>query len=105
MEIAGEYTFDAPQDKVWGALQDPDVLGSVMPGGQGVEQIGENEYAGTLKIKVGPVQGTFKGTIKLSDIVPPESYHLAVEGKGAPGHMTGSGSMKLTGQGDTTHMY
>ncbi|MDQ4078910.1 MAG: carbon monoxide dehydrogenase subunit G [Chloroflexota bacterium] len=104
MEVVGEYTFDAPQEVVWEALQDPDVLGSVMPGGQGVEEIGENEYEGSLKIKVGPVQGTFQGNIKLSDIVPPEGYTIEVDGKGAPGFVSGSGSLRLTGQDGKTHM-
>ena len=56
---------------------------SVMPGGEGIEEVGENEYAGNLKIKVGPVQGKFKGKIKLSDIVEPDSYKMEVDGKGA----------------------
>ena len=104
MDISGEYTFDAPQELVWEALQDPDVLASVMPGGEGFEEVGENEYKGNLKIKVGPVQGKFTGNIKLKDIVPPESYRMEVEGKGAPGFVNAEGSLKLTGQGDQTHM-
>jgi carbon monoxide dehydrogenase subunit G len=104
MEISGEYTFDAPQSLVWEALQDPDVLGTAMPGGQGFEQIAENEYAGMLNVKVGPVQGKFKGNIVLSSIVAPESYNLDVDGKGAPGFVKASGGLRLTDQGDKTHM-
>lgn len=104
MKVDGEYTFDAPQDLVWQALRDPDVLGSVMPGGEGIAEIGENEYEGELKIKVGPVQGKFKGNIKLLDIVAPESYRMEVDGKGAPGFVKATGNLKLTGQGEQTHM-
>ena len=104
MKIDGEYTFDAPQELVWQALRDPDVLGSVMPGGEGIAEIGENEYEGELKIKVGPVQGKFKGNIKLLDVVAPESYRMEVDGKGAPGFVKATGSLKLTGQGEQTHM-
>jgi len=104
MDISGEYTFDAPQELVWEALQDPDVLSNAMPGGEGFGEVGENEYEGKLKIKVGPVQGKFTGNIKLTDIVAPESYHMKVEGKGAPGFVNAEGSLKLTGQGDQTHM-
>jgi carbon monoxide dehydrogenase subunit G len=95
VDIEGDYTFDAPQALVWQAIQDPDVLGSVMPGGEGFQKAGENDFVGKLKIKVGPVQGTFEGNIKLEDIVPPESYHIVVDGKGAPGFVKATGSMKL----------
>lgn len=95
MEVAGDYTFDAPQDMVWDALRDPNVLGSVMPGGKGFEQTAENQYSGTLEVKVGPVQGTFQGQIKLSDLVPPQSYKIEVDGKGATGFVKATGSLLL----------
>ncbi|HSM57868.1 MAG TPA: carbon monoxide dehydrogenase subunit G [Candidatus Sulfomarinibacteraceae bacterium] len=104
MELKGEYLFDAPQERVWEALQDPDVLSSVMPGAQGFEQTGENQYAGKLNIRVGPVQGRFNGEIELYDIEPPDSYRINVEGKGAVGFVKASGGMNLTDQGQQTHM-
>lgn len=96
MDVQGEYTFQAPRELVWNALQDPDVLGSVMPGGQGFAQVGENAYAGELQIRVGPVQGVFSGNIQLSDIVELEGYTMDVDGKGAPGFVKANGSMQLT---------
>jgi len=104
MKLAGEYVFDAPQDVVWEALQDPEVLAAVMPGCEKLDLIGEDEYEGILKIKVGPVQGKFKGVVKLEDIVEPDSYSMKIDGKGAPGFVRGDGGVKLTGQGETTLM-
>jgi carbon monoxide dehydrogenase subunit G len=104
MDISGDYVFDAPQELVWKALQDPDVLGSVMPGGKGFEQIGDNQYSGMLEVKVGPVQGTFQGKITLSDIVAPERYQIEVDGKGAPGFVKATGNMRLEGRGEQTFM-
>ena len=104
MEVSGEYTFDAPQEEVWAALRDPDVLGSVMPGGQGFEEVGENEYEGAMNVRVGPVQGNFKGKIRLSDINEPTSYRINVDGRGAPGFVKAEGGLELEGRGDKTHM-
>lgn len=70
MKVAGEYTFDAPLDLVWSALQNPTILASILPGCEKLEQIGENEYAGGLSIKIGPVQGKFNGNVKLENIKP-----------------------------------
>lgn len=104
MKVAGDYTFDAPQELVWEALQDPEVLASIMPGCEELELVGDNEYEGALTIKVGPVQGKFKGNVKLEDINPPESYSMTVDGKGAPGFVRGKGGLKLTAQGEKTLM-
>lgn len=104
MDVAGEYVFDAPQEIVWDSLQDPNVLGSIMPGGQGFEQIGENQYKGVLLVKVGPVQGAFEGEINLTDIKAPESYQIAVDGKGAPGFVKANGALKLEARGSQTYM-
>lgn len=104
MEISGDYMFDAPCEMVWKALLDPNVLGSVMPGGKGFEQTDENQYSGTLEVKVGPVQGTFQGVIKLSEIVELESYQIAVDGKGPAGFVKATGKMQLEGREQQTFM-
>ena len=104
MDIKGEYTFDAPREIVWKALRDIDVLAQIMPGGEDFAEVGENQYTGNLKIKVGPVQGKFKGDIQLSDIVEPESYSIKVDGKGAPGFVKANGILALADQGETTQM-
>jgi len=105
MKIAGDYTFEAPRDLVWEALNDPTVLAQIMPGCEKLVQLGENEYEGALNIKVGPVQGVFQGLIKLTDISAPQSYKMQVDGKGAPGFVKGVGAVVLEDQGDTTLMH
>jgi carbon monoxide dehydrogenase subunit G len=98
VELKGEYTFDGPREEVWKLVRDPEVLGSALPGTQELEQIGENEYAGKMHVRIGPVSGVFAGKIVVSDEVPPESYTLAVEGRGAPGFATGTGHVQLLEQ-------
>jgi carbon monoxide dehydrogenase subunit G len=104
MELKGDFLFDAPQHLVWEAVQDPQVLGSVMPGGQGFETVAPNQYKGTMSVKVGPVQGVFDAAIKLSDVVAPTSYTIDVDGKGAPGFVKANGSMTLEARGDQTYL-
>ncbi|MCB0195955.1 MAG: carbon monoxide dehydrogenase subunit G [Anaerolineae bacterium] len=105
MDLEGTYTFDALRDKVWEALMDPNVLVNIMPGCEKLEEVGENEYETMLKIKVGPVQGKFKGNIELLDINAPDSYRMKVDGKGPSGFMKGDGQVRLESQGDATLMH
>ena len=58
-----------------------------------------------MKIKVGPVQGVFSGTVNLSDLKPPESYHLDVQGNGAPGFVKGEGNLRLEAHDGSTMMH
>lgn len=104
MKLNGEFTFDAPQEEVWETLQDPEVLAKVLPGCEKLELVGENAYEGALKIKVGPVQGLFKGKINLSDIQPPDSYSMDVDGRGAPGFVKAKAQVSLSSSGQGTTM-
>ena len=105
MKLTGDYIFEASRDLVWDALNDPTVLAKIMPGCEKLEQTGDNEYEGVLKIKVGPVQGAFQGKIKLSEINAPSSYKMQVDGQGAPGFVKGVGSVQLTEQEGKTVMH
>lgn len=104
MKLEGTYTFDAPRDVVWEALLDPDVLAKVLPGCEKLEQIGENQYQGAIKIRVGPVQGKFQGKVTLTDIAAPNTYRMIVDGKGAPGFMKGEGQVELQAENGATVM-
>ncbi|HSM07884.1 MAG TPA: carbon monoxide dehydrogenase subunit G [Gemmatimonadota bacterium] len=104
MKIAGDYLFEGPQDVVWEALMDPDVLCSVLPGCDKLERVGEDEYEGALEIKIGPVQGAFKGKVKLSDIVKPDSYTMRVDGQGPSGFVNATGHLELRPENGQTHV-
>jgi hypothetical protein len=103
MKIAGEYQFEGPQDIVWEALMDPDALASALPGCEKLERVGEDEYEGALEIRIGPVQGAFKGRVKLSDIRKPDSYTMRVDGQGASGFVNATGHLKLRPENGGTH--
>jgi carbon monoxide dehydrogenase subunit G len=95
MRLEGTHIFSAPRQDVWAALMNPAVLSSALPGGEQLEQIGENDYRAAMNVKVGPVQGRFDGKITLADIVPLQQYTLKVDGQGAPGFVAGEGVLFL----------
>jgi len=102
VKIAGEYVFNGPREQVWELVRDPEVLATALPGTQSLNPVSENEYEGEMHVRVGPVAGVFSGRVVASDEVPPESYTLTVEGKGAPGFAKGTGHVQLIDQGDGT---
>lgn len=102
MELSGSYSFAAPRSEVWDALMDPEVLANMLPGTEKLEKVGENEFAGVLNVRVGPVQGRFNGKVVLSELQPPERFHITVDGRGAAGFVRGAGDVVLSEQDGTT---
>ena len=50
MKISGSYTLALPQERVYAIMQDPAVLAKAIPGCEGLEQIGEDEYSMKMKM-------------------------------------------------------
>jgi carbon monoxide dehydrogenase subunit G len=102
MKIQGSYTFDAPRERVWRALLDPEILARTLPGCEKLERVGENDFRGALNVQVGPVKGQFQGSLQLSDLHPLEGYHMKLDGKGPAGFMSGEGDLRLADEGGKT---
>ncbi len=103
MEMSGEQLVPAPQQAVWNALNDPEMLKACVPGCESIEPTGENAYQVLMVARVGPVSAKFKGKLTLSDIRPPDSYSLAFEGQGgAAGFAKGGAQVRLSRKDDET---
>ncbi|HET9599895.1 MAG TPA: SRPBCC family protein [Anaeromyxobacteraceae bacterium] len=62
-EITKSFVVRAPPARVWAFLVDARKVASCMPGAAITEQIDERTYAGTMTVKVGPVQASYRGKI------------------------------------------
>lgn len=104
MQVDGSNVIQAPRDRVWELLQDPDVLARCVPGVQEMTPDGQGGYTAVLNVAVGPVKGKFKAKVKISDQVPPESMKLTIEAKAPTGIVNAVGVLKLIDQGDSTRV-
>src|SRR6185436_14228789 len=96
MTMNGDFVLPADKATVWAKLNDPDVLRVCIPGCQSLERTGDNGFAATAKIKVGPVSATFKGKVTLQDIDAPNGYKIVGEGEGGvAGFAKGGATVKL----------
>jgi uncharacterized protein len=103
MDMSGEQLVPAPQQAVWNALNDPEILKACVPGCESIEPIADNQYQVLMVARVGPVSAKFKGKLTLSDIKPPDSYSLSFEGQGgAAGFAKGGAQVRLSRKDDHT---
>ncbi len=107
MELSGEYEIAAPRERVWKLLNDPAVLKECIPGCEELTADGDNAFAATVVLKIGPIKARFTGDVTLSDKVVPESYKITGEGKGGiVGFAKGSAAVHLAEHdGATTLTY
>jgi uncharacterized protein len=96
MKITGTQTLPLEQTRAYQALQDPDLLARCMPGCEGLERIGPDEYKMKMKMALSAFSGLFDGKIRIADAQPPDSFRLIVEGSGKVGFMKGEGLLTLT---------
>src|SRR5580698_5577638 len=101
MQMNDSQRIPAAREKVWAALNDPEVLKQCIPGCQSLEMTSPTDMTATIVVKVGPVKATFSGKVTLSDLDPPNGYRIAGEGSGGvAGFANGGASVKLEPDGD-----
>ena len=103
MDMTGEYRITAPRQKVWDALNDPEILKQCIAGCQELEKTSDTEFSARVHTRVGPVSAKFTGKVELSDIDPPNGYRISGEGQGGvAGFAKGGATVKLTEDGAET---
>jgi len=67
--------------------------------------MGDDEYEVTIALGIASIKGTYHGTAKIRDKVKPRSYRLLVDGRSAPGFVTGEGLLTLETRDGTTTVH
>src|SRR3954454_11175865 len=100
MQMNDSQRIPAPKEKVWAALNDPEILKQCIPGCQSLEMSSPTEMAATVVFKVGPVKATVGGRVTLSDLNPPNAYRISGEGSGGvAGFAKGGATVRLESEG------
>lgn len=94
--INESFTVNAPVDHVWRFLTSPQEVVRCLPGAELTQVLGEREYAGRVKVKVGPVTAAYAGKATLTE-VDDASHRMTLVGEGR--ETGGSGSAKMTMRG------
>lgn len=103
MEFGGRYRMGGPRLRIWEALNDPQMLKAAIPGCHAIAWSGPDTLDLEIKVNLGVVSPTFKGTLTLSNIEPAESYTLSGRGKGGMlGLAEGSADVILADDGEDT---
>ena len=106
MKLSGSYQINLEKQKVWEALNDPEILRKSIPGCEEFKKDSETEFTATATNKIGPFNASFTGNIELKEINPPHSYVIEGSGNSPVGFASGEAKVKLEdAEGGTKLIY
>ena len=101
LKIEESFEVNAPVERVWDFLKDPAQVVTCLPGAALDEVIDDRNYAGNVKVKVGPVTVAYKGIATLKE-VDEEKRQVLIHGEGKEKAGGGNVAMDMTGNVEPT---
>ena len=104
MIVSGEITVPAPRNVVFEALQNAPFFASCVEGVHDLKEIDATHYDAVLETKVAYMKFTFKVSVEVTRIAPPDRIEAKIEGTplGVVGRFTAVSNTDLVEAGDET---
>ncbi|MGW4792743.1 SRPBCC family protein, partial [Nonomuraea sp. NPDC004297] len=90
MRFEHEFTVPVPVEQAWAVLLDVERVAPCLPGAA-LDVFEGDEFTGRMKVKVGPITVTYRGTARFED-VDKDSYSLAIQASGKEARGSGTAS-------------
>jgi len=104
MKLSGSYQINLEKQKVWEALNNPEILKKTIPGCEKFKKNSDTEFSATATNKIGPFNASFTGNIELKDLNPPHSYKISGSGNSPVGFASGEAEVKLEDENGGTKL-
>ena len=95
MKLSGSYQINLEKQKVWEALNNPEILKKSIPGCESFTKNSNTEFNATATNKIGPFNASFTGEIRLKEINAPDSYIIEGSGNSPVGFASGKAKVNL----------
>jgi len=94
MKLEHEFTVPAGLDEAWSVLLDVERIAPCMPGAS-VTSVDGDDFTGTVKVKVGPIQVTYKGQAKFVT-KDDQAHRVVIEASGKEARGSGTAAATVT---------
>jgi len=86
IEIEEALQIEAPLERVWEFVMDPERVVNCMPGAALEEVVDERNFVGKVKVKVGAISASYKGKVEFTEVDPTaRAVQMTAEGREAGG--------------------
>lgn len=97
LKIEETFRVQAPADRVWAYLIDPQRVVDCLPGAELLEVQADQTFLGQVKVKVGPITTAYKGRARFEEI-DETARQVRMTGEGRETAGTGSAKMAMSSQ-------
>ena len=93
-----EHSFSVPVDiaTAWSVLRDIEQIAPCMPGAT-IDSVDGDDFSGRVKVKVGPMQITYKGDASFVE-ADEDAYRAVIDARGRESRGSGTANAKITAQ-------
>lgn len=96
MELDHEFTVPVPVDEAWPVFLDPERVAPCIPGAS-LDSVEGEEFTGRLKVKVGAMTITYRGSGRIM-VADPAEHTVTIEGTAKEARGTGTASATVQAQ-------
>jgi carbon monoxide dehydrogenase subunit G len=104
MQFSGTTTINAPRDRVWAFVIDPQQVGWCGPGVESIEEVDPTHFRARAKVGIGVISARFAVNLELVDSQEPDRAVIKASGQAPGSAVEATGEMRLSGpaEGPTT---
>jgi carbon monoxide dehydrogenase subunit G len=105
MHFEGTVQIDAPRDRVWAFVIDPNQVGQCGPGVESIEVIDDTHFKATAKVGIGFISARFVVNLEFAETSPPEAATIKAHGQAPGSAVDATAHMRLSdGESGSTTM-
>jgi carbon monoxide dehydrogenase subunit G len=104
MQFSGTTEINAPREKVWAFVIDPQRVGWCGPGVESIEEVDSTHFKARAKVGIGVISARFNVNLELIDAAEPDRAVIRASGQAPGSAVDARGEMVLSGpaEGPTT---
>jgi carbon monoxide dehydrogenase subunit G len=100
MKFSGSVDINAPRDRVWSFVTDPDQVGQCGPGVESIEVIDDTHFKATAKVGIGFISARFVVNLEMAEQAPPDRAVIKAHGQAPGSAVDATAEMALSGPPD-----
>jgi carbon monoxide dehydrogenase subunit G len=100
MHFEGTVKINAPRDKVWAFVIDPNQVGQCGPGVESIEVIDDSHFKAAAKVGVGFISARFNVNMEFVDLDAPSTANIKAHGQAPGSAVDADAQMRLSDGAD-----